>query len=289
MLDKKFNTVKEYLNYWNDFFVKWQKNPKATFENDFWSNHRGKGKYQLEFDVFPQPYLGDITNHSVITLNLNPSRSKKNKENTIFEESWLPKFNDATNYYEYARKFPTYGIKFWQKQADWIDRIFQNIEKEQPSEKGLKPFAIELCPWGSKTFPTLKIDKDTIEYMDQNVFNVIEKATEHSKLKIIFSVGKAYYDIFRDHGFENIKECTKHQNSEPLVLAIKSDNADFKENIKEVWPRTKDNNGNYRYINRSFSFWKKNNVLYFNTWGPGSNNPPGKNFSKVEKELFHNP
>ena len=61
----------------------------------FGVSYRGKGNDELEYDVFPQPYLGDVKNHSVITLNLNPSRSKKNKENILFEETHLPKFNDA--------------------------------------------------------------------------------------------------------------------------------------------------------------------------------------------------
>ena len=42
-------------------------------------NRKGKEKTQLEYDVLPQPYLGNIENHSVITLNLNPSRSRKNR------------------------------------------------------------------------------------------------------------------------------------------------------------------------------------------------------------------
>lgn len=286
---KKFNTIKDYLENWNDFFVKWRKKPEATFNNDnIWSNHKGKGKYELEFDVFPQPYLGDVKNHSVITLNLNPSRSKKNKENILFEKIHLPKFNAAKNYYEYAKGFPTYDIEFWQKQADWIDRIFENLDKEKPSKNEIKPFAIEICPWGSKSFKTLKIDKSIIDYLDQHVFDVIEKATDNSKLKIVFSVGKAYYDIFKDHKFDKIEEFTKQQNSEAYIFSIKSNDSDFEKNIKELWPKTKDKNGNCRYVNRSFSFWIKNNVIYFNTWGPGSNNPPGKNFHRLEKKLFHN-
>ena len=288
MSDKKFNNIKDYLNNWDKFFVEWNNDKEGTFKKNIWSSYRGKGNDELEYDVFPQPYLGDVKNHSVITLNLNPSRSKKNKENIEFEEKHLPKFDDAKNYYEYAKYFPTYNIEFWKKQADWIDRIFENLEKEKPSEKQIKPFAIEICPWGSKSFQALKIDDHLIGYMDKHVFDIIGKANENSKLKIVFSVGKAYYDIFKDHKFEKIEEFTKHQNSEPYVLFIESNNNDFEENIKEIWPKTKDKNGNHRYVNRSFSFWRKNNVIYYNSWGPGSNNPPGKNFHRIEKKLFQN-
>jgi hypothetical protein len=286
MPDKKFNNIKDYLDHWNNFFVEWNNDKEGIFKKNIWSSHRGKGNDELEFDVFPQPYLGDVKNHSVITLNLNPSRSKKNKENIEFEEKHLPKFDDAKNYYDYAKYFPTYNIEFWKKQADWIDRIFENLEKEKPSEKQIKPFAIEICPWGSKSFQTLKIDDHLIDYMDKHVFDIIGKANENSKLQIVFSVGKAYYDIFKDHKFEKIEEFTKHQNSEAYVLFIESNNNDFEENIKEIWPKTKDKNGNRRYVNRSFSFWRKNNVIYYNSWGPGSNNPPGKNFHRIEKKLI---
>ncbi|MDB9963990.1 hypothetical protein OAD50_02835 [Vicingaceae bacterium] len=288
MSAKKFNNIKDYLDHWNKFFVEWNNDKEGTFKKNIWSSHRGKGNDELEFDVLPQPYLGDIKNHSVITLNLNPSRSKNNKENIEFEEKHLSKFDDAKNYHEYAKYFPTYNIKFWKKQADWIDRIFENLEKEKPSEKQIKPFAIEICPWGSKSFQTLKMDDHLIGYMDKHVFDIIGKANENSKLQIVFSVGKAYYDIFKDHKFEKIEEFTKHQNSEPYVLFIESNNNDFEENIKKIWPKTKDKNGNRRYVNRSFSFWRKNNVIYYNSWGPGSNNPPGKNFHRIEKKLFQN-
>ena len=76
----EFKNIDDYLEHWDNFFEEWEKDPKATFEeNVIWKNRKGTGEKELEYDVFPQPYLGNIENHSVITLNLNPSRSKKNK------------------------------------------------------------------------------------------------------------------------------------------------------------------------------------------------------------------
>ena len=98
MSDKKFNNIKDYLNHWDKFFVEWNNDKEGTFKKNIWSSYRGKGNDELEYDVFPQPYLGDVKNHSAITLNLNPSRSKKNKENIEFEEKHLPKFDDAKNF-----------------------------------------------------------------------------------------------------------------------------------------------------------------------------------------------
>ena len=286
MGEKKFKNIDQYLNHWDNFFVQWNNDKEKIFKNNIWINYQGRGNNKLEFDVFPQPYLGDVKNHSVITLNLNPSRSKKNKENFNFEEEYLPQFYRAKSYYEYAKTFPTFNIEFWKKQADWIDRIFQNLEKEKPSQKHIKPFALEMCPWGSKSFQTPKIDHRLSEYMDKYVFDIIDKACENSKLKMVFSVGKVYHDIFKTHGFEKIEEFTKHQNSEPYLLNIDSINEDYEEKLKKIWPTINDKNGNGRYLNRSFSFWRKNDITYFNTWGPGSNNPPGKEFIQIEKTII---
>ena len=291
----EFKSTREYLEHWNEFFEDWNKgksHQKNLLENDeIWKNRKGTGKTELEFDVFPQPYLGNIKNHSVITLNLNPSRSKKNNENIEFEKNNLPKFKEAENYYEYAKGFPTYDIDFWQKQDKWIDRIFVELGKEKPSEKDIKPFAIEICPWGSKKFQTLKIDHELIKYMNEYVFDVIEKVNQKnifpSKIKLVPCIGKDYYDIFNHNNsdFEKLSEFTKSKKTNNEIV-VEPDTLDenFILKIKEKWPLNKNN----VLTNRSFSFWKKNSIIYYNVYPTegGANNPPGKDFKKVEEEFF---
>ena len=275
----EFKSTREYLDHWDEFFVVWKKNPKATFEEDFiWKNRKGTGEKKLEYDVLPQPYLGNIENHSVITLNLNPSRSRKNEENIEFEKNNLPKFKKAENYHEYAKGFPTYDIDFWQDQDDWINRIFEKLGKEKPPKEPepLLPFAIEICPWGSKKFQNLKIKKDDplIEYMDQHVFDVIEKVIEYSKLKIVLSVGKAYYNIFdnKKTDFERLDEISYQEN--------KPEGID--------WPQTIDeDSGKDRDVKRTFSIWKKGKILYINTYASGSNTPPAEHFNEIQYELIN--
>ena len=274
----EFKNIDDYLEHWDNFFKKWEKDPKATFEeNVIWKNREGTGEKELEYDVFPQPYLGNIENHSVITLNLNPSRSRKNKENIEFEKNNLPKFKKAENYYKYAEIFPTYDTHpFWQDQKNWIDRIFEKLGKDAPSENKIKPFAIEICPWGSKSFQKLKIKKDDslIEYMDHYVFDVIEKVIEYSKLKIVLSVGKAYYDIFdnKKTDFELLKEISYKKN--------KPEGMD--------WPQTIDKkSGKDRDVKRTFSIWEKGKILYINTYASGSNTPPADHFDEIQNKLIN--
>ena len=299
---EKFKNIEDYIIYWDDFFKEWNKGESHQEEllksDNIWGNHRGEvrtvkktGKLKstkLEFNVLPQPYLGDINSHSVITLNLNPSRSKKGEkihvlknlekgnENDVFEEEHLPNFKKAKNYYQYAKDFPTYDINFWQNQKNWIHRIFQNLVKEEPSDKKnkeeIKPFAIEICPWGSKSFQKLEIDKEIIDYMDKYVFDVIEKVIKNSKLKMVLTVGKPYYDIF-DHGVE---------------FNIKNEISNLKNKPKELdWPQTKDKkSGKDRDVNRSFSIWKRKEIFYLNTYASGSNKSPGEDFIEIEKKLI---
>ena len=283
--------LEKYKEHWDKFFEEWSKgesHQKKLLKNDkIWSDENRKGKVWktkdgkekstlLEYDVLPQPYLGNIENHSVITLNLNPSRSKKNNENIEFEKNYLPKFKEAENYHEYAERFPTYDTHpFWQKQDDWIDRIFEKLGKDAPSENKIKPFAIEICPWGSKSFQKLKIKKDDslIEYMDHYVFDVIKKVIEYSKLKIVLSVGKAYYDIFdnKKTDFELLKEISYKKN--------KPEGMD--------WPQTIDKkSGKDRDVKRSFSIWERGEVLYLNTYASGSNTPPAEHFNEIQNELI---
>ena len=290
----EFKSTREYLDHWDEFFVVWKKNPKATFEEDFiWKNRKGTGEKKLEYDVLPQPYLGNIENHSVITLNLNPSRSRKNEENIEFEKNNLPKFKKAENYHEYAKGFPTYDIDFWQDQDDWINRIFEKLGKEKPPKEPepLLPFAIEICPWGSKKFQTLKIDHELIKYMNEYVFDVIEKVNQKnifpSKIKLVPCIGKDYYDIFNHNNsdFEKLSEFTKSKKTNNEIV-VEPDTLDenFILKIKEKWPLNKNN----VLTNRSFSFWKKNSIIYYNVYPTegGANNPPGKDFKKVEEEFF---
>ena len=336
-----FKNIKDYLHHWDLFFEEWVKgesHQKKLLDSDtMWGYHKGKlskdkktGKLtstKLEHDVFPQPYLGDILNHSVISLNLNPSRSKlgekkitlengeKGNENDVFEEKHLQAFLKKDNkevYQEHAKGFPTYDIDFWQDQDGWIDSIFENIfDKKVAEEKlyqydpetkkkvKLKPFAIEICPWGSKSWLPLdlkkeikklkKLDISTIyffKYLNNFVFDVIEKAIDNSKLKIVLSVGKAYYDIFNhENDFEKLSEFTKSSKTNNEVVAeTNPHNEDFITKIKANWPLNKMN----LLTNRNFSFWKRNDTLYYNVFSTegGKNNPPGKNFNKIEKEFF---
>jgi hypothetical protein len=102
----------------------------------------------------------------------------------------------------------------------------------------------------------------------------------------VLCIGKIYYDIFNHNSdFEKLSEFTKSRKTNNEVVAEPETlDQNFISKIKENWPLNKNN----VLTNRSFSFWKRNNTLYYNVFSPngGKNNPPGKDFKKVEKEFF---
>lgn len=281
--------ISSFETHWNKFFKDWEEDNKGVFEKDkIWSGERkGSGKNKLEFDVFPQPYLGDFKNHSVITLNLNPSRSKnKPKQLEEFKKTKLEDFKKADNYYEYAKSFPTKELKFWQNQIKWIDGIFKNLKKDISSD--VYPFAIEICPWCSESWQTLKMDDEIIQHLDTNVFRVIEQVIENSELKLVLSVGKAYYDIFNydKKNFKKIDEITSKPFEEFYFSSNSPTYKELMDNnpqhfIPQNWP--------IRLVSRSFSIWERNKIKYLNVHSPsgGSNNPPGKIFDEILVNLIN--
>ena len=48
----EFKSIQEYLDHWDKFFKKWEKAPKATFEEDvIWKNREGTGEKKLEYEI----------------------------------------------------------------------------------------------------------------------------------------------------------------------------------------------------------------------------------------------
>ena len=259
------NKISEYLENWNIFFEDWIISPEKTFEKDIWSTeHCGKGKTELDPFSLPQPYLGDPENCSVITLNLNPgptSTLRLHKEGILVNE-----FLKRKNYFEYAEFYPQMNLKdypsnFWNNQFKWIE----NITKSKKIEK--LPFAIEICPWHSIKWKSIKkITPKLKEHIKKNIFDIINEAVKYFTIKTVISVGKTYYNLFQSNefGFEKIIEISPNNFT----------------NLNGIeWPKNKKGELSKRY----FSIWKhkETNIIYYNTYSLGSNKPPSKNWNEI--------
>lgn len=276
LIVKKLKSVNEIIdNYktkWNSFFEDWYNSPQNAFDNNIWSkSHKGKGKTELDPFSLPQPYLGNPKNCSVITLNLNPGPTSDLR---IYQKGLLvQQFKKSENYFEYAKEFPQmklkeYPSKFWNKQFKWIENLTDNNSNSK------LPFAIEICPWHSKKWKSLKgISDELNSYIQENVFEVINVAIKFSSMKIVLSVGKTYYDLFGTDslGFEKIIEITP-ENYSSLI--------EFK------WPLNKKGELSKRF----FSIWKhkETEILYLNSYSYGSNTPPSKEWNEIQNYLIKN-
>lgn len=259
-----------YLEYWDCFINYWLRSNKGAFDNDIWSKeHNGKGKFKLEYNYLPQPYLGDPKNCSIITLNLNPgpvSPIRKHPDGFL-----VRKLKEQNSYFEYAKSFPQtkipeYPNRFWDKQFAWIQRLLHQESVEK------LPFAIEVCQWHSNNWKATDASEEVLSYLNYYVFQIIEKVIPFADVKTVLSVGKTYYDIFNEPkmGFEKVMELSPENHNLPKHIS---------------WPKNKKG----KPINRFFSLWmyKKTKTLYLNTYSYGSNSPPSKEWNQIQSLLLN--
>ena len=108
--------------------------------------------------------------------------------------------------------------------------------------------------------------------MNKYVFSVTENTIKYSDVKMVFSVVKAYYEIFA------------HEKS---GFNLEEEISNFK-NCPKNWPRHKKN----KYLlNRKFSIWtcRKSGIKYLNVGSPegGGNNLPAAHFDHILNELIN--
>ena len=108
-----------------------------------------------------------------------------------------------------------------------------------------------------------------LDYLQTNVFDIVNEVKHHAELKTVLSVGKPYYNLFENLGFKKIKEITPENYSKSKVKG---------------WPRNKKN----ELTKRFFSLWKhdKTGTDYFNTYSYGSNTPPSIHWNQIQSLLI---
>jgi len=258
---EEFN-FETFKNKTQGFINRWYEDPELE-----WSNHTfsklGKISETLEpwTNFLPEPYLGDFCKNSAVVLNYNPGGvipEVQNKVNGKFIHE-----NDAVgNYNKFAK-----SIYYFQQDSGFWYNWKKFLRGLSPSlENDLNPFAIEICPWHS---PSFKLSENNIKdirlYLEETVLLPAEAASMNSRLKIIFSIGKDYYNLFHYLNFKKTDELHQTKN-------------------EGNWPRK--NNG--QLVDRTISLWKSDNgIVYFNSFAPGGNKPPSKDFYEIIKEFIN--
>ena len=255
-----FKTSQDYIAYWNDFINVWYKDPIKYFNAN---NHPWEYLKNLkqDADALPEPYCGDPDNFSAIIINLNPGSVTpylQQHPNGLFIKDFKPTgtyFNFAQNF-PYLTKYPeTGGGKWWTRRDLWIKRLINTDNN---------PFAIDICPWHSKSWGGFKSSLNTIKYVNDYVIKPAEIIFKNADLKIIVTVGSEFEYIFNELGFE------KKETLGPL-----KNSGDWPLNSKNL------------PTNRNYSIWEsQTGIFYLNTNCQGSNGCPKAEFNQLELKLI---
>lgn len=240
---------------------------------------------RLLFDVMPEPYLGNPRECSYVIMNLNPGQyieELQNAHNGRFQKIG----NAIDEYSKFAVNFPYLidkyctesdgaiykGNQWWKKRDEYFKRILRT--NGSSSENLKKPFSLEICPWRSRSIGDIRLlsTENGILYLN-TIFDIASLAANSAVTKIVFTIGKYYYSIFK-----NMKINGEVRFHELATI----DNKNSKNSI--VFPKNKSGD----YIKRTISIWNDvhNNIRYFNTFAQGSNTIPSNKFDNIIRNLL---
>lgn len=278
-----------FLEKNNILISEWYKNPKQCVENNVYflnysktTKKKNKGIEHsslysngdgIEYYKYrPEPYLGDPYNCSIVMLNLNPGFGGECGDKPLhWKDGILVTDKICQDYYSYAKEFSYIknndnrhegAKKWWKPRKVWLDNF---VEKTTNIKTTLAPFAIELCPWHSKSWKDLKYKED--EYLKNYILTYVITpaiiAAKNAQIKFPICIGKSFEIILPLLGFE-IK---KYWNQDSGL---------------KNWPTSKG-----RKMQRTYQLFKNNkNEYILNIWAPGSNKTPSQSFSDVEKFII---
>lgn len=202
-------------------------------------------------------------------LNLNPGFGGEDGDKPLhWKDGVLVDEKICTNYYDYARVFPYIqendnrhegANKWWQSRKTWLDNFAEKVASVKAYSA---PFAIELCPWHSKSWTDLKYKED--EHLKNHILSyVIAPAIEAAKgaqVKFPICIGKSFETIL------------------PL-LGFFSTNCWNQDSCLKEWPTTKDGIP----TQRTYQLFKNDkNEYILNIWAPGANKTPSPSFYDAE-------
>ena len=281
--------LKQFVEKNNMLISEWYENPRQCVENNVYflnysktTRKKNKGiehsplystgdgiKY---YKYRPEPYLGDPYNCSIVMLNLNPGFGGEDGDKPLhWKDGVLVDEKICTNYYDYAKVFPYIqeddnrhvgAKKWWQSRKAWLDNFVKKVaDVKDPSA----PFAIELCPWHSKSWKDLKYkeDEDLTNYILSYVIAPAIEAAKGAQVKFPpVCIGKSFETILPLLGFKC--DPTNCWNQDGC--------------LKE-WPTTKDGIP----TQRTYQLFKNDkNEYILNIWAPGANKTPSPSFNDAE-------
>lgn len=202
-----------FINYWDNVIHDWL---RGSIHHE--QKHYGK---LLNPYYLPEPYWGDPENCSFVIVNYNPGGGNNMDPHTYLpcatpccSVQTLIKYVNLNSYSKIALQnpllmtpcelamngwgwFASYGgYHWWQKKKDWFIHL-ANAASVPTINDGLMPFALELCPWHSPSWPGVAplLNRPLKAVIRQRVINVMHYAIYRSKGKFAICIGKDFTTI----------------------------------------------------------------------------------------------
>lgn len=305
--------IEEYIKYWDEVVRAWTNN---DVQNEFYKKEREtilNNPVLTNFiheDHMPEPYWGDPTKASVIILNYNPGGGEdmnpqtykkclgcKNKEIGPTLINYVSKKNSS--YHSAARDFPLLnndekidddlkqiatnygGSKWWSNKKNWLTHLAEDAGKG----KNLQPFAMELCGWHSKRWPSvllykLKEEEDLWKHFEDTVIHPMLDAVRESNTFAV-CIGKSIGNLLTRFGFKN----TTPDLCKFIELEYRRNKCDHI-NINNGKKQAEASDTNNKK-GRNYRLLRSNNCYVINTWVNGSNKSPSIKYNDIEKKIIN--
>lgn len=267
---------KNFYDECDQFIRNWHDNPEYCAEESIYLQVSGKKNSFLyeQKDYMPEPFLGNPERERclAVILNLNPAdpmdkfRKGEGYVNQIIDDGYSKRAKDWEIF-----ESGDGGDKWWTKRELWLKRVMDK------KDANLKPFAIDICPWHSKSWGRLNYENKLVEEIKKNVLVPAFVAVKNSRLPFAIAIGKDYYDVLT-LGDGNGNKYLGFTQKERVEAGSYNEEAEDLRVTK--WPKNK----NKKPVNKAFAIFENdNNDRILCIWCPdgGSNQPPQRGFDEL--------
>lgn len=273
----------------------------------------------------PEPYWGDPDNCSIVIINYNPGGGTDMSPHTYkftngnpyflpFPPNTMIEYVHCHSYSCMAKDFPIWrknlpadrkwlesygGRDWWVQKKGWVkDLVDASCNKDTVNIEWCPPFAIELCGWHSRKWPSnweLDPNSTLLRNSIHNHFaDPLLYSIEKSSADFAVCIGAQFSPAMMMTLFSGFRDITTNVNCEYCKIygntAIACPACASKQFTAPYIQVTRQNQSNKKIVNRYYRIYDINNVsghhIIINTYAPGGNHHPAGHFYDFEKKLI---
>lgn len=319
----------EYFSYWDEVIRDWcEKKGKAEGEP---RNLFGCGN--LTYNELPEPYILKTNRRfpqgavKAIMINFNPGTSTELEcvkcfcRNEIDPKGgellqkligeckgsyrrWVSRYGCLLNEYSEELRSMIPGVEWWQGREEdkgnggrmrWINQFYRQLYQDSVSPEEV--FALELCPYHSKSAPTGMFSRDgkksskddeLLEFEWKRVFKPAIVSANENGVSCIVCVGKGVINAMKSCLGDDVNHVESYDPSN--------------KSIKRLWPQVGGGGVEKKLVQRGYELFEfrdggygrwadvrktlcdlPDKVHILGVWAKGSIKLPDENFMRVEK------